>query len=240
MRRFFGYGAADEAKPPTGAQQHQHSNDNSNSKQHEDDSKPDHILVKHGKQFLRVDFSNPGDIAKGHATVGDVRATTARFLGHRKDDIILVFGGKKLLNDKEKLVSLKITSGARMLAIISKHWKENESKAAPSQQAKNSVPTDPVERIDHVLKAASAELVPMIDQFVASPLGNASDKREKHRILSELILQRLFALDEIDTHENPEARTRRKNAVNALHEYQERVDAAMSAADSSESSISSF
>ncbi|KAK9367792.1 hypothetical protein V1509DRAFT_117553 [Lipomyces kononenkoae] len=236
MRRFFGYGAPDQDKPSS-AQQH---NSDPNLNRHADDLKPDHILVKHGKQFLRVDFSSPGDIAKGNATVGDVRATTARFLGHRKDDIILVFGGKKLLNDKDKLVNLKIASGARVLAIISKHWKGNESKAVPPQEAKTTVPTDPIERIDNVLKAASAELVPMIDQFVASPPGDLSDKREKHRILSELILQRLFALDEIDTHENPEARSRRKSAVNTLHEYQERLDGVIGTADSSETSLSSF
>ncbi|KAK9389066.1 hypothetical protein V1515DRAFT_578148 [Lipomyces mesembrius] len=237
MRRFFGYAAPEQAQPSTNQK---HNSDYSTSRHYADDSKPDHILVKHGKQFLRVDFSSPGDIAKGHATVGDVRATTARFLGRGKDDITLVFGGKKLLNDKEKLVNLKIASGARMLAIVSKHWKANEAMGAPRQQAKKAaVPTDPIERIDNVLNAAAAELVPKIDQFVTSSFADSSDKSDKHRILSELILQRLFALDEIDTHENLEARRRRKEAVNKLHEYQARIDAAMSTADTSETSPSS-
>ncbi|KAK9316785.1 hypothetical protein V1522DRAFT_349101 [Lipomyces starkeyi] len=236
MRRFFGYAAPEQAQPSTNQK---HNSDYSTSHHYADDSKPDHILVKHGKQFLRVDFSSPGDIAKGHASVGDVRATTARFLGLGKDDITLVFGGKKLLNDKEKLVNLSIASGARMLAIVSKHWKANEA-VGPRQQAKKAVvPTDPIERIDNVLNAAAAELVPKIDQFVTSPPADASDKSDEHRILSELILQRLFALDEIDTHENPEARRRRKEAVNKLHEYQARVDGAMSTADTSETSLSS-
>ncbi|KAK9322560.1 hypothetical protein V1517DRAFT_133733 [Lipomyces orientalis] len=233
MRRFFGFGGAEQETQPASYQQRD--NLNSQSHQHADDTKPDHILVKHGKQFLRVDFSSQGDIAKGHATVGDVRATTARFLGHGKDEITLVFGGKKLLNDREKLVNLKIASGARMLCIISRHGKENESAAAPRQQVKKpAVPTDPIERIDIVLNAAAAELVPMIDQFVSTPPADASDKSDKHRILSELILQRLFALDEIDTQDNPEARRRRKEAVNKFHEYQARVDAAMSTATTTE------
>ncbi|KAK9495612.1 BAG domain-containing protein [Lipomyces doorenjongii] len=235
MRRFFGYAAPEQAHPSTNQK---HSSDYSTSRHYADDSQPDHILVKHGKQFLRVDFSSPGDIAKGHATVGDVRATTARFLGRGKDDITLVFGGKKLLNDKEKLVNLKIASGARVLAIVSKHWKASEAMGVPPKKA--AVPADPIERIDNVLNAAAAELVPKIDQFVTSSPADSSDKSDKHRILSELILQRLFALDEIDTHENPEARRRRKEAVNKLHEYQARIDAAMSTADTSETSLSSF
>ncbi|KAK9380994.1 uncharacterized protein V2V93DRAFT_370109 [Kockiozyma suomiensis] len=204
MRKFFGLDDSDSSRTTSSY----------------DLSKPDHVLVKHGKQFLRVDFSKPGDISKGIATVGDVRATTARFLGVPKHDVVLVAGGKKLRDDKDTLASHKLMSGSRLMCLVS-----SAQHAVPVRQQapKPPKPTDPIERINLVMDAADKELVPMIDDFVASP---PNDKGDKHRMLSELILQRLFALDEIDTHENPDARKRRKEAVNKFHEYQARVDEA--------------
>ncbi|KAK7206375.1 hypothetical protein BZA70DRAFT_304005 [Myxozyma melibiosi] len=213
MRRFFGL---DE--PQSGR-----TSSPSSSSLFADASKPDHVLVKHGKQFLRVDFSKPGDISKGIATVGDVRATTARFLGVPKNDVILVYSGKKLRDDKDTLASHKMMSGSRMMCLVSSV--QNAPPAAPARPMpqKPKKPTDPIEQINLVMDSAAKELVPMIDAFVAAP---PNDHGDKHRMLSELILQRLFALDEVDTHENPEARKRRKEAVNKFHEYQARVDEA--------------
>lgn len=163
MRKFFGLDDSDSSRTTSSY----------------DLSKPDHVLVKHGKQFLRVDFSKPGDISKGIATVGDVRATTARFLGVPKHDVVLVAGGKKLRDDKDTLASHKLMSGSRLMCLVS-----SAQHAVPVRQQapKPPKPTDPIERINLVMDAADKELVPMIDDFVASP---PNDKGDKHRMLSE-------------------------------------------------------
>ncbi|KAK9458112.1 hypothetical protein V1511DRAFT_485396 [Dipodascopsis uninucleata] len=196
--------------------------DETSNKHKSDAAEHDHVLVKYGKQFLRVDFTSPNDIENGNASVGDVRATTARYLGQPKTDVLLVHAGKKLKNDRQTLASLNIKSGAKLLCLVSKPRVQPE--IARKQVEKPKLPTDPIDRIELVLKSAEEELVPKINEFVSSPPAKDSDKKERQRILSELILQRLFALDEVDTHENPEARKRRKEAVNQLHEYQARVD----------------
>ncbi|KAK9469539.1 hypothetical protein V1512DRAFT_218706 [Lipomyces arxii] len=218
MRRFFGLSDPEEEVRRSRQNHHNHHNHHKHS---DGSSKPDHVLVKHNKQFLRIDFDKPGDVERGVATVGDVRATTARHLGQSKDTVSLVFGGKKLLDDKQTLKAANVKSGARMLCLTAAH---NTHAVPHPPVAKPAKPVDPIERIDMILNEAAKQLVPLIEEFEIKTPEEQSAKFDRHRMLSELILQKLFSLDEVDTHENPTARQHRKDAVNKLHEYQARVD----------------
>ncbi|KAK9480861.1 hypothetical protein V1514DRAFT_324660 [Lipomyces japonicus] len=202
MLKFFGYG----------------------SDQENESDEPDFVLVKHNKRFIKVEFKKPGDIRNGNATVGDIRNTVAQAVNHSKDEIVIVFAGKKLKEDHTKLKAIKAKSGSKMLCIISKPPSETPAQPNRQQFKKPVLPTDPIERIDLILASTNKELLPLIDEFTANPPTTESALKERHHILSELILQRLLSLDEISTHENPEARKRRKEAVNEFHAYQTRVD----------------
>ncbi|KAK9446673.1 uncharacterized protein V1518DRAFT_423232 [Limtongia smithiae] len=226
MRKFFQSSGTSAPTQSSSAHPAHHNHD-----KHE----PDHVLVKHGKEYLRVNFSAHGDIVTGRATVGDVRATTARFLGKHKSEIVLLCGGKKLTADKDTLASHNVSSGTRMLCIVSEH-KENGTHSAHShhhheqraeQQKPKLPPAGPIERIDAVLAAVEKELVPKIEQFEMNTPTMEPERTDTHRMLSELLLQKLFLLDEVDTHEKPEARKHRKETVNKLHAFQARVDKAI-------------
>ncbi|KAK9474120.1 uncharacterized protein V1510DRAFT_412474 [Dipodascopsis tothii] len=172
----------------------------------------DFVFVKHARATYQVDVGPPGAIAGGRARVGHVRQgfQTQLQLGDRP--VTLIFAGKNLTDDGRALSACGIRSGDKLLATYS---------AAPPRRK------TPVERVDDVLVAAQAELVPYITTFVNGDLSPEFKDRELfYRFLSEKILQQMFMLDGIDHEDDPDARKRRKEVINIFHEYQADVDRA--------------
>ncbi|KAK9462214.1 uncharacterized protein V1516DRAFT_674043 [Lipomyces oligophaga] len=237
MRRFFGGGAAGQESELSDASKARFTAGLG----------PDYVVVKHGKKNLRVDFAASGDIASGSAKVGDVRATTARTLGLAKSQITLIYAGRKLKLDSDSLAKLGISSGSNIMCLVSRPQQETKPNgseenrvphhshhhhphphAASHEQRELKKELTSFEKIDKIVLEAQKELVPMIEEYVASTPTN--DQGNKYRLISELILRRMFALDEVDTHGDPEARKHRKEAINMFHQYQSRVDEALNAA----------
>lgn len=84
-------------------------------------------------------------------------------------------------------------------------------------------PLTPREQIDKVLDTLQKELVPMIDKFVEDTPKNKTEREDEHHRISELMLLKMFAMDEIDA-SDPEIRQYRKDAINKMHKYLAKVD----------------
>lgn len=146
--------------------------------------------------------------------------------------VILIHDGKKLLDNSKPLAECGIKTGD-MITVLLKQEKEFKPPPAATVNTPPPAPKkvlSPKEQIDKTLRETEAELGPLIKKYIdESKTGEtpAVPPKEQHRRLCEMVLQRQFTLDDVETNGDPEIRALRKQAVNVMHKYHESLDAAL-------------
>ncbi|KAG5358102.1 hypothetical protein CJU89_4600 [Yarrowia sp. B02] len=145
--------------------------------------------------------------------------------------VILVHDGKKLQDNSKPLADCGVKTGD----MITVQLKEQEYKPPPTvtANAPSAPPKEklsPHQQIDKTLRDTETELGPLINKYIeeskAGTVGAVAPK-EQHRRLCEMVLQRQFTLDDVETNGDPEIRALRKQAVNKMHQYHESLDEAL-------------
>ncbi|ODV92760.1 hypothetical protein CANCADRAFT_43338 [Tortispora caseinolytica NRRL Y-17796] len=174
----------------------------------------------------RIQFDTPGELSRGKVTVGYLRKLVADIV--KTDEFTLIYAGKKLTNDNSSLVSYGIRPDSRILCSLPKSHKKH-TKSASKPKAVPPPPAPPqssCEKIDALVHDTENNIVPLIEKFEAEPPADKKHQDLEHRKLGELVLQKMVALDGIDTTGDADARAKRKEAINALHKYHTRIDKA--------------
>ncbi|KAG5361515.1 hypothetical protein CJU90_2900 [Yarrowia sp. C11] len=145
--------------------------------------------------------------------------------------VILIHGGKKLQDNSKPLAACGVKTGDLITVLL----KQQEYKPPPTVTANApstppKVKLTPKQQIDKTLKDTETELGPLITKYIdeskTGTVGSVAPK-EQHRRLCEMVLQRQFTLDDVETNGDPEIRALRKQAVNKMHEYHESLDEAL-------------
>ncbi len=199
------------------------------------------INLVYGKKSILLEFdeSDSDNKAKPELgpSVGYVRGKVAEWVdtvenkATERGEVALVFSGKRLVNDDIPLIGEGIKSKDTLLVSIRKpktrSKKAKKNKAKKNQQITKPAPLTGDQKIDAVLKSTEETILPLINKFVDSPPEDEEAKKEQHRRLGELVLTKLFSLDEVDTSGNPGLRQKRKEAVNTLHGYHAKIDSVL-------------
>lgn len=145
--------------------------------------------------------------------------------------VILIHDGKKLLDNSKPLAACGVKTGDMITVLL----KQEEYKPPPTvtANAPSAPPKEklsPHQQIDKTLRDTEAELGPLIKKYIdeskTRTVGAVAPK-EQHRRLCEMVLQRQFTLDDVETNGDPEIRALRKQAVNKMHQYHESLDEAL-------------
>ncbi|KAK4145085.1 uncharacterized protein C8A04DRAFT_27082 [Dichotomopilus funicola] len=89
-------------------------------------------------------------------------------------------------------------------------------------------PDGPLERINKIFFGFQNEMWPRCEEFIANPPGTASEVKERHRALTERVMQDvLLSLDNVDIESNDGARQARKGAIIAVRYLLSRMDAVL-------------
>lgn len=168
----------------------------------------------------------------------------------------LIYKGQKLVEDGKYLVDYKVKQGQKIMVLVSnpervaaaaaaaermsspsKH-KDKKSKTSKASTAAipRSFPAPPKpptasEQIQSVLDQTSAQILPLIDAFTTAPPQEEAERKKEHHRISELLLQKMFMMDGVDVGEAPGVRQERKDAINVLHGYLNRIDEAKAEAE---------
>lgn len=200
---------------------------------------PKSVIVQVGKATTYTVTFEKGDAADARLgpTVGFLRQKVIEILqanGKALDNVTLIFSGKKLTNDKAALLDYGVTTGSKILVTIrkppgSQPGATSSSTASPSPGPKPQL--TPREKIQEALDFVKRELEEPINKFVKSPPKDADQRTDQHRRLSEMVLQKMFALDDVDVSEDPDLRSFRKEAINKFHNYHAALDKAKKDSD---------
>lgn len=206
---------------------------------------PKSVIVQVGKATNYTVTFEKGDAsdAKLGPTVGFLRQKVIELLkanGKTLDTVTLIFSGKKLTNDKAALLDYGVTTGSKILVTIRKPPGSQPAAASssPSPSPAPKVQLTPREKIQEALDYVKRELEEPINKFVKSPPKDADQRTDQHRRLSEMVLQKMFALDDVDVSEDPDLRTFRKEAINKFHNYHAALDKAKKDSDEAAASTS--
>lgn len=198
---------------------------------------PKYVTVKLAGRSFRVEFEpqDSPDPPKG-VTVGFLREQVAEVAKVGADRIILADGDRKLTDDSAYLANNGIKSGELIMAFIAsdrlarKGYKKSDG-ATPTPPPK---PRTPREKVQDVLDVVEKDLQAPIEAFISSPPAKKEEREEVHRRLSELVLQKMFLLDDVDVSEDPELRQFRREVINKLHKYHDDLDKTGSDKDENE------
>lgn len=145
--------------------------------------------------------------------------------------VILIHDGKKLLDNSKPLAACGIKTGDMITVLLKQEeYKPPPTVTANAPAAPPKEKLSPQQQIDKTLRDTEAELGPLIKKYIdeskARAVGAVAPK-EQHRRLCEMVLQRQFTLDDVETNGDPEIRALRKQAVNKMHQYHESLDEAL-------------
>ncbi|ANB13079.1 BAG family molecular chaperone regulator Bag102 [Sugiyamaella lignohabitans] len=216
---------------------------------------PEDVRVQYQKSMYAVKFDKAdakGD-PKG-VTVGFLRAKMGEILECDDLDSILLYQispeQRRLVDNDSHLTDYGIMTGDRLLAILStdkdapksasasknKKKRKKKTTAGSSNSPGNTTPArtppppptpkTPQEKIKEVLESTDKDLGPHIEQFISSPPKTKEARADLHHRLSEMVLQKMFLLDDVDVSDSQELRQARKSAINTLHSYHSRLDEA--------------
>lgn len=181
------------------------------------DPPPASVIAQLGKNCYKIEFE-PEDYEDNNkgASVGFLRQKIAEATKHNPDTITLVYGGRKLNNDDAYLYDYGIKTDNKIL-VISGRKKPKKHPVKPKTGK---------ERVDDVLDAVKTEIDEPLEQYVATPARDLEQDHDEHRRLSEMVLQKIIMLDDVDVSEDPELRQYRRDAINRLHKLHESIDTA--------------
>jgi hypothetical protein len=185
---------------------------------------PTSVIAQFGKSSYKIEFEFAdftSDQQENGMTVGFLRTKVSEIISHPLDTITLVFSGKKLTNDKAYLQDYGLKTDSKVLVISSK------SKPRPKPKAKAPAPVvvkSPREKIQDVQTSMAGDLPGPITQFLEQTYSSLDVLSDDHHRLSELVLQKMFLLDDVETGEDQELRQFRKSVINELHNLHENID----------------
>jgi BAG domain len=189
---------------------------------------PTFVFVQLADRTFKVEFE-PKDCKGGPekgVTVGFLRERVADVAKVGPDRIILVHRGKKLVDDKTYLVDNYVKSRDKFFALISADRLSTKSTAG----SKSATPTPPPkprsprEKVQDVLDSVEQTLKGPVEKFIKEPPSREEGREEQHRRLSELVLQKMFLLDDVEVGEDPDLRQFRRQVINKLHKYHADLD----------------
>ncbi|CAN6664118.1 hypothetical protein TRVA0_035S01398 [Trichomonascus vanleenenianus] len=190
------------------------------------DPPPASVIAHMGSKRYKIEFDEEDSESEKGPTVGFLRAKIAETIAAKRENVTLVHAGRKLNDDSQYLLDCGVKTDAQVLVIASNRPKRVKVRAGPQKSA----PKPPKERIQGVLESVKEQGIDtMLAQFKEDvrredyPLAKAE---EDHRKLNELVLQKMFSLDDIDVSEDQELRKFRKEVINLLHSLHNQIDEA--------------
>ncbi|ODQ64560.1 hypothetical protein NADFUDRAFT_83521 [Nadsonia fulvescens var. elongata DSM 6958] len=164
--------------------------------------------------------------------------------------VILVHRGRKLTDDDSPLADRGVETGDKILVLLAKIGAYNQPgislKELKSRQKylekqeiiraekSRTAALGPRDKIQKILDDFERDIKPLYTTYLTevtkqkeAEVPNLDIIKEQHKVLEELILQRLFKFDEIDTMGDPEIRKFRKDSINEVQEYHNNIDRLM-------------
>jgi hypothetical protein len=187
---------------------------------------PTYVRVQHLKALYDIEFDAQDSRSSKGVTVGFLRSRLTDLLKPKPNQTVVLYQIKpqrKLVDDTSFLSDYDIQTADKLLAILSG---EKGPRAPVKQQPPPPPPKSPTEKIQEVLDDVEKNLVPHIQMFIDGPPIDGEDRTEQHRRLSEMVLQKMFMLDDVDVSDDQDLRQFRKSAINKLHAYHTSLDTA--------------
>lgn len=202
------------------------------------DPPPASVIAQMGKTQFKVEFEPEQDFddpEKG-AKVGFLKIKIAEATNQSSDKITLVHGGRKLLDNEQYLLDCGVKTDAKILVILSSGKNNNSSSSNAKKARKVKIkakeePKKPVktgnERVQEVADTGK-ELETLVSKFENQNSNELTleKTKEEHHKLSEVVLQKMFALDDVDVADDSDLRKFRKDTINSMHQLHKRVDVA--------------
>lgn len=189
---------------------------------------PKFVLIQLGDRTFKVEFEAEdcqGNISKG-VTVGFLRQRVADVAKVGPERILLVHKGKKITDDKSYLIDNSVKTKDKLLALITADKLSTKKRGAKSQASRPTPvkPRTPREKVQDVLDSVEQTLSGPIEKFIKEPPTSENEIEEQHRRLSEMVLQKMFLLDDVDVSEDNDLRQFRRQVINKLHKYHADID----------------
>lgn len=96
-------------------------------------------------------------------------------------------------------------------------------------------PLTPEQEIQKIMDQVDQEIGPLIAKFIQHPPEPLNVRKDEHHRISELVLQKMFMMDGIDTSGSQDVRQKRKDAINTLHQHLAKIDEVSKSGESNES-----
>lgn len=176
--------------------------------------KIEYVRVQYENQTSKITFSGNDYTKDKHVLVKTLQQRAAHALNIPVEELVLSVQNshRKLTDASKSLESYGVGPKTEIVA--------TRAQAAP----KIKIPTPAAkDEISKILQEVESELGGRIKEFITNPPKDAEERDNEHRILSEVILAKTIALDNVQI-SNDDERLARKKAIASLQKYHHEVD----------------
>lgn len=187
---------------------------------------PTDITLQNLQRKYRLRFEKSDYASSRGVTVGFVRDKAGEIIGCPASEIELQQIAPQrgyLSDDSRYLLDYGIKTGDVVLAV---QKASHGSTPAPAEPPK---PLTEREKVEEVNKVLDRDLDKPIRDFAANPPADKDEREDIHRRLSELVLQQMLKLDNVEVDGDSDLRQFRRQALNRLHGYHQQLDGAVKA-----------